>query len=222
MTSENTSSPYPIITLDGGAASGKSSTARGVARRLHFLHVDTGSHYRALTFLLLRARVSPDNEPRVKKFLEALRLDSTIEGHTAILQADQETLSTADLRSDAVNQGVSLFSALPCVRERLLRYQRWHEELAASAGFGGLVMEGRDIGSVVFPDAPFRFFLEADPAMRAQRRKSEGWVDSIQDRDHADSRRKTAPLVCPQGAVRIDTGRMTLEEVIDKICRSVE
>jgi len=220
MTSDETTSPYPIITLDGGAASGKSSTARGVAKRLHFLHVDTGSHYRALTFLLLQAELT--NEKEVADFLKKLVLDSKIKDHTAVLHADEKTPSYQDLRSDAVNRGVSFYSALPCVRKRLLSYQRWHAELAASAGFDGLVMEGRDIGSVVFPQAPYRFFLEADSTTRAKRRLSEGWIDSIQDRDRADSHRKNAPLICPTGALRIDTGTMTLEQVIDKISEIVK
>lgn len=222
MNFDNSTKSLPIITLDGGAATGKSSTARGVAKRLSFLHVDTGSHYRALTFLLSQAGLPPENESGVINFLDQLVLDAKVEKHTAILQANGETLSNRDLRSDAVNKGVSLYSALPCVRQRLLRYQRWHAELAEQSNFHGLVMEGRDIGSVVFPDARYRFFLEADPATRAQRRKSEGWVDSIQDRDQADSQRKTAPMVCPEGAIRIDTGDKTLEEVIDKICAIVE
>lgn len=208
----------PVVTVDGGAATGKSSTARGVAERLGLLHVDTGSHYRALTFLLLRQGVEPVEGPGLERALERIELCSRVEGTEACLLADGEPVSQGELRSEDVNRAVSSFAALPPVRRRLLRYQRWHRELAVAEAFRGLIMEGRDIGSVVFPEARFRFFLEADPDTRVQRRSEEGQTDSVVERDRADSGRKTAPLLCPPGAERIDTARHTLEEVIERIC----
>tara|TARA_R100000027_G_scaffold67739_1_gene68341 strand:+ start:2376 stop:3071 length:696 start_codon:yes stop_codon:yes gene_type:complete len=213
---------FPIVTLDGGAATGKSSTARGVSQKLHFLHVDTGSHYRALTYLLLQKGVAPEETDTLSSLLDEMKLSAGIDGNLATLLADGEALSVDDLRSQEVNQSVSAFAALPSVRKRLLRYQRWHCNLVRENGFKGLVIEGRDIGSVVFPDAPFRFYLEADASTRVRRRSEEGQQDSVVERDKADSGRKNAPLLCPPGAVRINTGEFTLEEVIAQICQIVQ
>ncbi len=211
----------PIITLDGGAATGKSSTARGVSECLRFLHVDTGSHYRALTHLLLRERIEPEEGEALASALERIDLSAEIHGTFAHLLANGDPVSPAALRSPEVNRSVSAYAALPPVRNRLLRYQRWHRDLAFEEGFRGLVMEGRDIGSVVFPEAPFRFFLEADESTRIQRRHEEGQQDSIADRDRADRGRKNAPLLCPAGAIRINTADHSLEQVISKICAQV-
>lgn len=213
---------FPVITLDGGAATGKSSTAQGVSRKLHFLHVDTGSHYRALTLLLLRKGIQPEEHAALSRALEEITLSATINETTAHLTTDGEILSPESLRSPEVNASVSKFAAIESVRKRLLRYQRWHLELAQEKEFRGLVMEGRDIGSVVFPNAAFRFFLEADDQTRIKRRSEEGQEDSVVERDRADRGRKSAPLLCPEGAIRINTGEHSLEEVISLICKTVE
>src|SRR5690606_18041982 len=112
---------------------------------------------------------------------------------------------------------VSHFAALPAIRQALLAYQRGQADVARSHGFTGLVMEGRDIGSVIFPDADFRFFLHADPEERARRRAREGQQDSIAERDRLDSSRKTAPLACPPGAIDIDSTHLTLPEVVERL-----
>lgn len=207
-----------VVTVDGGAATGKSSTARGVAERLGLLHVDTGSHYRALTHLLLEKGIEPVEGAALEGALEAVELSARVEGVEALFLAAGQPVRPADLRSEAVNRAVSAFAALPAVRRRLLRYQRWFRELAAGAGFPGLIMEGRDIGSVVFPEAEYRFFLEADAETRVRRRSEEGQADAVLERDKADSGRKTAPLLCPPGAERIDTGALALAEVVELIC----
>ena len=212
----------PVVTVDGGAATGKSSTARGVAARLNLLHVDTGSHYRALTFLLLGKGIAPMESDVLDRALGDISLSSDTEGTEAYLLADGRRPTDANLRSEDVNRSVSAFAALTAVRRRLLRYQRWHRTLAAERGFRGLIMEGRDIGSVVFPEAEFRFFLEADADTRIRRRMEEGQTDSVVERDQADTGRKTAPLLCPPEAIRIDTARHTLGEVIDLICKHFE
>lgn len=212
---------FPIVTLDGGAATGKSSTARGVSQELHFLHADTGSHYRALTYLLLQKGVEPVESDSLATILDQMKLSAEVDGNLATLLADGQGLTVDQIRSPEVNQSVSAFAALPLVRQRLLRYQRWHRELALESGFDGLVIEGRDIGSIVFPDAPFRFYLEADASTRVRRRSEEGQEDSVVERDKADSGRKTAPLLCPEGAIRINTGDFSLEEVVSQICNVV-
>jgi cytidylate kinase len=127
-----------------------------------------------------------------------------------------------EIRSARVNENVSKFAALPVVRKFLLDYQRRQADVARLHGFRGLVMEGRDIGSVIFPDADLRFFLSADPEARARRRAAEGHVDQIHERDKLDLARKTAPLVCPDGAIAIDSTHLTLEDVVEKMATMVE
>ncbi|MBQ2732038.1 MAG: (d)CMP kinase, partial [Opitutales bacterium] len=123
----------------------------------------------------------------------------------------------AEIRNDAVNAVVSQFAAIPEVRKFLFDYQRLQKEVARERGFDGLIMDGRDIGSVIFPDADLRIFLTADPEARARRRAAEGIADSIAERDKLDSSRKAAPLACPEGAIKIDSTDLTLEQVVGKI-----
>lgn len=210
-----------IITIDGGAASGKSSTSRLLAQRLNLLHVDTGSHYRSLTHALMRLGCDPKEHAQVVIGLEQLSLDSRIEGRQSRILINGSPVDEEQLRSEEVNQQVSAFASIPEVRAKLLDYQRSQVELCEPGGFAGLVMEGRDIGSVVFPDARWRFYLEADAATRQARRELEGQVDSIQQRDQMDAGRKTAPLKIPDGAVRIDSSALTLEQVVARVVSAV-
>lgn len=212
---------FVIIAVDGGAASGKSSTSRQVAEQLNLMHVDTGSHYRAVTFALLEAGVSAEDETAVAERLQSLPLGVTIEGRTARITLDGSVPTQEALRSDAVNAAVSPYAALPVVRQFLFEYQRSQADVAQAKGFAGLIMEGRDIGSVIFPDATLRVFLEADAATRTQRRAAEGQTDAIEARDKIDSSRKTAPLTCPAGAFRIDNSQLSLDEVVEIIVNEV-
>ncbi len=209
-----------IIAIDGGAASGKSSTARALSERFDLLHVDTGSFYRAVTFKLLEAGVAPEQEEEVAAALRRLAPGTRVEGRTARLEIAGWTPGT-EIRGAAVNANVSRFAALPGVRAFLLEYQRGQREVARGHGFRGLVMEGRDIGSVIFPDADFRFFLHASAEARARRRAAEGGDDRIQERDRLDTQRATAPLVCPEGATAIDTTRLSLDEVVAAIAAKI-
>lgn len=213
---------FYIITLDGGAASGKSSTARALAERLHLLHVDTGSHYRAVTYCLMESGLEPDDPCAIVAALHALELGFALEGNLARLTLRGTPLEAEQLRSEAVNQKVSAFSAIPEIRTHLKDYQRSFVEVAREQGFNGLVMEGRDIGSVILPDAPHKFFIEADPETRAARRAAEGQTDTIAARDAQDSKRKTAPLTCPEGAIRIDTSELSISGVVDKIVQLID
>ena len=212
---------FKLITIDGGAATGKSTTSKAVSKELKLLHVDTGSHYRTLTRILIDAGVAADAEDAVAAALADVTLETVIEGRLAFLAVNGERPEDATIRSADVNAQVSLFAQMPIVRDKLKAYQRSFVEIAESNGFQGLVMEGRDIGSVIFPDAPYRFFLSADPETRAARRAAEGQQDSIVERDKRDASRKTAPLVCPEGAVEIDTGSGTVEQVVAKIAEVV-
>lgn len=213
----SSSSPFLIVAIDGGAASGKSSTARALSERFHFLHVDTGSFYRAITAELLRLGVPLDDAARAGQAASSLRLDTRVEGRRAQMVIESREVPEAEIRSPEVNAAVSHFAAIPAVRAALLAYQREQADVARRGGFRGLVMEGRDIGSVIFPDADFRFFLHADPAERARRRAQEGQQDSIAERDRLDSSRKASPLACPAGATDIDSTHLTLSEVVDKL-----
>jgi cytidylate kinase len=210
-----------LVAVDGGAASGKSSTARALAQRFGLLHVDTGSFYRFVTQRLLETGVSPDDEPGVRAALEHLRPGVRIEGLEARMELGGEVPGPG-IRSEAVNRSVSAFAALPCVRSFLLDYQRSFPAAASRAGLAGIVMEGRDIGSVILPGADLRVFLTADPEARARRRAVQGETDRIAERDRRDSSRSTAPLVCPPGAFVVDSTHLTLEQVVEKVAAEVE
>ncbi len=208
--------------MDGGAASGKSSLARALAERFRFLHVDTGSHYRAVTLALRQAGVSPEDPAAVAAALARLSLGTHVEGRAVRIALAGRVPDPAALRSPEVNAAVSRFAALPAVRRFLFDYQRGQAAVARTQGFAGLVMEGRDIGSVIFPDAPLRLFLTADPATRAGRRAAEGQADAVAERDRLDSARATAPLTCPPGATVIDSSHLTLAEVAAQAGKLVE
>ena len=212
------SKDFIIVAIDGGAAAGKSSTSRALSSRFNMLHVDTGSHYRSVTLKLLEAGIEARSGEELETGLEQLELGTRVDGNSASIVINDWTPDQS-IRSQRVNDAVSRYAALPEVRAFLMRYQRHQAEVARSFGFVGLVMEGRDIGSVIFPDADLRLFLHADPAKRAQRRAAEGIVDSIEQRDKIDSSRKNAPLACPEGAVSLDTSEMTLEEVVDHVAK---
>ncbi len=212
---------FIIVTIDGGAAAGKSSTAGALSERHHLLHVDTGSFYRAVTLYLLKRGLTPDDEDPIREALRNPAITTRLRGRMARIAIDEE-VPDEELRSREVNEQVSRFASLKAVREFLLDFQRGHASFARENGFDGLVMEGRDIGSVIFPDADFRFFLEADPEARNQRRVDQGEQDSIEERDRLDTQRKTAPLICPEGALRIDTTHLPLEKVITRLSDIIE
>lgn len=214
------SSPFLIVAIDGGAASGKSSSSRTLSERFNLLHVDTGSYYRALTAEMLRQHVRAHDLPAVRAALARLVLGTRVAGRSAVMILDGRATGD-ETRSREVNDHVSHFAAIPELRAALLAYQRGQADVARAHGFRGLVMEGRDIGSVIFPDADFRFFLHADPVERARRRAQEGQQDSITERDRLDSSRKTSPLTCPTGATSIDTTNLTLPDVVDRMANAI-
>lgn len=214
------SDSFIIVAIDGGAASGKSSSSRTLSDRFNLLHVDTGSFYRAITAEMLRRGVQATDLAGVKAALADVKLGTRVEGRSAQM-AIGGRVAGEEIRSREVNDHVSHFAAIPEVRTALLAYQRGLAGVAREHKFRGLVMEGRDIGSVIFPDATFRFFLHAHPEERARRRASEGGQDSIAERDRLDSSRKTAPLACPPGAVSIDTTFLTLPEVVETMAKPI-
>jgi cytidylate kinase len=208
--------PFIIVAIDGGAASGKSSTSRMLSERFDLLHADTGSYYRAVTAEMLRRGASAVDAQSVKAVLAGLRLKTRIAGRSAQIEISGRTPGD-EIRGRDVNDAVSHFAAIPEIRAALLAYQRGQAEAAREHGFAGLVMEGRDIGSAIFPDADFRFFLHADASEREHRRERQGQQDKVTERDRLDATRKASPFSQPKGAVSIDTTHLTIAEVVDRM-----
>ncbi|EDY85260.1 Cytidylate kinase superfamily [Verrucomicrobiia bacterium DG1235] len=184
------------------------------------MHVDTGSFYRATTVKLLEAKVPAEAGPALNNWLSSLKLGTHIDGTSASIVVN-DWIPDSSIRSEKVNANVSHYAAIPELRKFLLDYQRNQARIAREKGFAGLVMEGRDIGSVIFPDADLRLYLYADPAKRAARRAAEGLTDSIEKRDAMDENRKTAPLSVPEGATLVDSSELTLEEVVEHVSQLV-
>ncbi len=216
-----TASPFIIVAIDGGAASGKSTSSKVLAERFHLLHVDTGSFYRGVTAEFLRLGVSTKDHTAVTAAAHALRFGTKLHDRSAAMEIGGRVIPDTEIRSRIVNENVSHFAAIPEVRTALLAYQRGLADFAREQNFRGVVMEGRDIGSVIFPGADFRFFLHADPLERARRREKEGHHDSITERDRIDSTRKTAPLACPAGALSIDTTHLTPAQVVETLAAPI-
>jgi len=215
------SSPnFVIVAIDGGAASGKSTSSKVLADRFNLLHVDTGSYYRALTAEMLRRGVAATDLPAVQATLHSLKLDTRVDGRSAQLEIVGRVAGD-EIRSREVNDHVSHYAAIPELRAALLTYQRAQADVAKAHRFAGLVMEGRDIGSAIFPDADFRFFLFADPIERARRREKEGRQDSVTERDRLDSSRKASPLARPPGATAIDTTHLSLDQVVEMMAQPI-
>ena len=206
--------PFIIVAIDGGAASGKSTSSRILSERFNLLHSDTGSYYRALTAELLRRHVTPGDLAGVTAALGAITLATRVAGRSATLELSGHAIPDAEIRRPEVNASVATFAAIPAVRAALLDFQRSQAGTARTHGFRGLVMEGRDIGSKIFPDADLRFFLFADSNERARRRAQEGQQDHIAKRDSLDSQRLTESL---QGAVVIDSTSLTVDQVVQQM-----
>lgn len=214
---------FLVVAVDGGAASGKSSTSRRLAAKYNFMHVDTGAHYRTIALSLLRRGIGGEAAFAAADFpLDSLGIGSVVRERDAAMSVDGIVPADEEIRNDVVNAVVSTFAAIPKVRKFLFAYQRSQREVAREHGFDGLIMDGRDIGSVIFPDADLRIFLTADPEARARRRAAEGIVDSVAERDRLDSSRKTSPLACPEGAVKIDNTNLSLDQVVEKISAMID
>ena len=206
-----------VVAMDGPSGSGKSSTSRGVATRLGLRYLDTGAQYRAMTWWMLEHGIDVDDAEAVAAKADAPVLVSGTDPARPTITVDGTDVA-GPIRSAEVTKAVSAVSAVPEVRARLLREQR------DIIGAGGIVVEGRDIGTVVAPDAPVKVYLTADPEARAARRTAElsgVTVESTQQdlirRDRLDSGRATAPLTMADDAQHIDTTPYTLDEVIDRV-----
>lgn len=212
-----------VVAIDGPSGSGKSSTSRGVADRLSLDYLDTGAMYRAMTWALIERGVDLQDPEAIAKAAEDVRLTSGTDPLNPTIHVD-DTDVAVPIRSDDVTGSVSLVAAVPRVREMLVDLQR--DTIAQS---DGIVVEGRDIGSTVAPDAPVKIYLVADPAARAARRALEtGASDTaatelaLARRDEIDSTRAASPLAKAEGAIVVDGTHLTLEEVIDTIVGIVD
>ena len=201
---------HRVVAIDGPATSGKSSVARELARRLGFIYVNSGAVYRALTWYLLENGINAEDNERIAQALELAAITCRIQDSESRLLINNVD-PTDHLRDHCVNENVSRISRFPLVRQIVA--QKLHE-LACQHD---LVVEGRDIGSVVFPDTPYKFYVDASPAVRLQRRAAEGQRDEIAMRDHDDSSRSVSPLVIAPDAHVIDTSHLTIERVVEEI-----
>jgi len=213
-----------IIAIDGPAGAGKSTIASRLARKLGYVNLESGAMYRALALEAIERDVSTDDEAALVKLSENLRirLEPTIGGNRTLLNGEDVS---SRIRERDVTEAASRVSVHPKVREWMVAHQR-----AMGAG-GGIVMEGRDIGTKVFPDADLKVFLDADPVVREKRRmeqqriKGEVAADlaaELRERDHRDRTRKISPLVAAPDAVVIDSTSLSEDQVLSRIEKLVQ
>ncbi len=215
------------MAIDGPAASGKSTTARLVAQEMGFLHLDTGAMYRAVTLACMQAGLPPEDSPRMAELLAGLdiRFQPAAEGGQSVLLNGSSV--TEDIRHPDVTEQVSAYSALPGVRESMVKLQRQigHEH--------DVVCEGRDIGTQVFPDAPFKFYLVADLKVRAKRRFDElrrqglkpslaAIIVELEKRDREDTLREHSPLKQADDAVAVDTTTLTVPSQVKFVLSKIK
>ena len=210
-----------IVAIDGPAASGKSTTAKMVAKKLEMTYLDTGAMYRAVTLALLRSNTDLDDYDSVCQVVDELELEIYDKGSKTIVKLDGEDISQA-IRSLPVTENVSAVSAMKYVRQTMVEIQR------NIGNKTNCVVEGRDIGTVVFPDAEFKIFMVADVNMRAKRRfkdlyemgENRSFQDVLADlksRDEKDSTRAYSPLQKADEAIEIDTSMLSIDQQVRKI-----
>lgn len=216
-----------IIAIDGPAGAGKSTVARELARRLGFLYIDTGAMYRAVAWRALREGVALDETDRIGEIAESSRIEltGTVDAMQVIIDGHN---ITGEIRTPQVSQAASIVSAIPAVRRALVARQ---QEMGRT---GNVVMEGRDIGTVVFPNADAKFYLDASPEARAQRRYAEDLAkgvavksleamkQEIESRDYRDKTREDSPLTLADDAIHIDSSEADAQAVVEKILRIVQ
>jgi len=201
-----------VIAIDGPAASGKSTVARQLARILSFSFVNSGAMYRAVAWLAHAHKVNPNDSVAVAKQLISVAFQFGVSDKESFVLIDNEN-PDRHLKEEVVNRTVSAISALPEVRAFLLPHLRSFAEL------DNIVMEGRDIGSTVFPETAFKFYIDAAPEVRARRRAAQGLKDNLAYRDRADSSRRSSPLVIADDAEVIDSSSLSINGVVDEVVR---
>ena len=208
--------PVTVVAVDGPSASGKSTVSRAAAKMLGFNYVDSGAMYRAVTWKAMELGVDVDNNLAVIGMMHTIKITFEMKDQSAHILIDGEDPGSK-VREPRVAEKVSIIAAIPEVRHILVQHQR------SLTKFGSLVMEGRDIGSVVFPDTPYKFYLEAKPEVRTMRRKrdfeamkietsADAVAQNLQKRDKIDSGRSTSPLQIALGATVIENSDMSVEE----------
>ena len=213
-----------IIAIDGPAGSGKTTTAQKVAKSLGFIHINTGAMYRGIALKFIREKLNIDNAAAIDRILKNTQLDF-VGPHLGILHMDGEDIST-EITSSLVTQNVSRISSISEVRIKLVDCQR------KMARGKNVVLEGRDIGTVVFPDADYKFYLIADIMIRAERRQKEieeagehilmeEVILFLKNRDHEDSSRKHSPLMKAEDAIELDTTDLNIVEQVNYILNIV-
>ena len=214
-----------IVAIDGPAASGKSTTAKMVAKKLKMTYLDTGAMYRAVTLALLRSNTDLDDYDSVCQVVDELELDIYDQGAKTVVKLDGEDVSQA-IRSMPVTENVSVVSAMKYVRQTMVEIQR---NIGKKTN---CVVEGRDIGTVVFPDAEFKIFMVADVNMRAERRFKDFYemgenrsfqevLADLKRRDEKDSTRVHSPLQKADKAIEIDTSMLSIDQQVGKIINLV-
>lgn len=213
-SSQTSNRPPVVIAIDGTSASGKSTNARIVAKKLGFAYVDTGAMYRTFAWYCLRQKVDIEDPAAVAVALRRWKTNlKCIEGNVQ-LHVDGY-YPEKEIRTAETSRAVPYVAAIPRVRQWMKRTQR------ACVKFGDLVMEGRDIGTNVFPETEFKFYLDANLQERSRRRQAEGVEEDLEARDRRDSERKAAPLMVPLGAVVVNNSNETPEETSAKIIAKV-
>ena len=213
-----------VIAIDGPAGSGKSTTAKHAAAKLGFIHINTGAMYRGIALKCIQGKIDLNSSSEIDKILNQTKFEFGREGGS-VLFMDGVDISS-EITSSLVTESVSRVSAVPQIREKLVQYQRKMAERL------DVVLEGRDIGTVVFPGAEFKFFLIADIEERARRRKKEmetmGEIVSLrvltaelEERDRKDSTREHSPLKKAEDAVEIDTTGLSIAEQVNRIVKIV-
>jgi cytidylate kinase len=215
----------PVITIDGPAGAGKSTVSKALAARLKFVYLDTGALYRALAYKALKSKIDVNNPDELGHL--CLTTDVILKNMNGAMTVFVDGEDVGDkIRTEDVGLAASTISTFPAVRGKLLDLQR------QAGARGGIVAEGRDMGSIVFPDAEIKIFLDADVSERIRRRHEElvqknspaalsDISRDMQARDHQDSQRKIAPLVAAPGAIIIDSTSMDVPQVVEKILEHI-
>jgi cytidylate kinase len=206
----NQRSGFSVIAIDGPAASGKSTVAKVLAAQLGFSYVNSGLMYRSAAWLAHQRRVNPDHSDAVWQTLRNAELQFGLANKELFIRIGGAD-PVAHLKEEVVNRTVSSVATIPEIRAFL------SDQLRKFALLDNVVVEGRDIGSVVFPETPFKFYIDASPEIRARRRAAQGLKDSPAHRDRIDSSRRSSPLMIADDAEVIDTSSLTIDRVLKDV-----